>query len=49
MIEVNEKFYRPSDVELLLGDASKAKAILNWEPKINFKMLIKEMVEACKG
>ena len=49
VIEVNEKFYGPSDVELLLGDASMAKAILNWEPKINFKMLIKEMVEACKG
>ena len=48
VIEVSEKFYRPSDVELLLGDPSKAKKILNWEPKISFEMLIKEMVEACK-
>ena len=48
VIEVSEKFYRPSDVELLLGDPSKAKQILNWEPKTSFEMLIKEMVEACK-
>jgi GDPmannose 4,6-dehydratase len=33
-VRVNPKFYRPTEVELLIGDASKAKKLLGWEPKI---------------
>ena len=43
LIEVSEKYFRPSEVETLLGDASKAKALLGWEPKTSFKELVKEM------
>lgn len=45
-IEINEKLYRPTEVDLLLGDASKAKQTLGWEPKTNFKQLVAEMVQA---
>lgn len=46
VVEVNKKYYRPSEVDLLLGDYSKAKKILGWEPKIKFKELIEMMIEA---
>ena len=42
----SEAFKRPSDVELLLGDASKANAALGWRPEITFNALVKEMVAA---
>jgi len=45
-VEINEKYKRPAEVPALLGDASKAKNILNWEPKIKFKALIKMMLAA---
>lgn len=45
-IEIDQQFMRPSEVNLLLGDYSKAKKILNWEPKVTFKELVKEMVES---
>lgn len=38
-------YYRPNEVNNLIGDASKAKRILNWKPKINFKQLIASMLE----
>ena len=44
IIKINPKFYRPSEVDLLLGDANKAKNILNWEPKTDFKKLVEIMV-----
>jgi len=44
-IEIDKQFFRPSDVVLLRGDYSKAKKILNWEPKIKFKELVKLMVD----
>jgi len=44
-IEINPKFMRPAEVNLLLGDNTKAKSILNWEPTIPFKELVCEMVE----
>lgn len=48
-IGVDPKYYRPVEVEYLLGDASKAKKVLGWEPKIKFKELVKIMLEAdCK-
>ncbi|MBI45766.1 MAG: GDP-mannose 4,6-dehydratase [Candidatus Marinimicrobia bacterium] len=46
IIKINPKFYRPSEVDLLLGDAKKAKNILNWQPKTNFKKLVQIMVES---
>lgn len=42
----NPKFDRPAEVDLLIGDASKAKTRLGWEPKVNFQELVKIMVEA---
>ena len=45
-VEIDPKFYRPADVNLLLGDASKAKRVLGWEPKVKFEELVKIMVEA---
>jgi GDPmannose 4,6-dehydratase len=40
---VNEKYFRPAEVDTLLGDASKAKAKLGWEPRTSFKELVKDM------
>ncbi|KAI5701090.1 hypothetical protein M8J75_005963 [Diaphorina citri] len=45
-VKVNENYFRPTEVDLLLGDASKAKKILGWEPKVNFLDLVKDMMEA---
>ena len=45
IIEVDPKYFRLTEVETLLGDASKAKNKLNWFPKISFEQLVKEMVE----
>lgn len=45
-IEIDQKFIRPAEVNLLQGDYSKAKRILNWQPKITFKELVREMVES---
>src|SRR5215471_14303260 len=36
-VEIDPRYYRPAEVDLLLGDASKAKAKLNWKPKVHFK------------
>lgn len=50
LIKISDKYYRPTEVELLLGDYSKAKNILGWEPKYTFDELIEEMVEHdCKN
>ena len=49
LIIIDPKYFRPTEVELLIGDANKAKTILNWEPKIDFNNLVKIMVESdCK-
>ena len=45
IIKVDPRYFRPTEVETLLGDASKAKKILNWAPKISFEELVKEMIE----
>ena len=45
IVSVNEKYFRPADVERLLGDATKAKKVLGWEPKTSFDQLVKEMCE----
>jgi len=44
IIAVDKKYFRPAEVESLLGDASKAKQKLGWEPKISFDQLIEDMV-----
>ena len=43
---IDPAFYRPAEVEVLLGDASKAKAALGWEPEIDLNAMIREMVDA---
>lgn len=47
-VVVDPKFYRPNDVNYLIGDASKAKEILGWEPEHKFDLIVKIMVEAAK-
>lgn len=44
IVSVDPRYFRPTEVETLLGDPSKAKAKLGWEPKISFSELVKEMV-----
>ncbi len=46
LVKIDPKYYRPTEVDLLLGDASKAKKELGWEPKISVDELCKEMVHA---
>ena len=45
LVKVNPKFFRPTEVDNLCGDASKANRILKWKPKISFKELVKIMAE----
>ena len=45
IVKVDKKYFRPSEVDTLLGDPSKAKTKLGWEPKISVEMLCKEMIE----
>jgi GDPmannose 4,6-dehydratase len=46
IIEIDAKYFRPAEVDLLIGDYSKAKKELGWEPQVKFKELIEIMVEA---
>jgi GDPmannose 4,6-dehydratase len=46
IVEVDEAYFRPTEVTTLLGDASKARRELNWKPKTSFKELVKEMTKA---
>ena len=45
-VEIDEKYYRPSEVDLLIGDATKARKQLQWQPKVNFTELVRIMVSA---
>jgi GDPmannose 4,6-dehydratase len=45
IVKVDERYFRPSEVETLLGDASKAKKLLGWEPTISAQEMCKEMVD----
>jgi GDPmannose 4,6-dehydratase len=45
-VEIDQRFFRPAEVDVLIGDASKAKRVLGWEPKVKFKKLAEMMVEA---
>jgi len=44
IIKINPKYYRPAEVDLLLGDASKAKELLGWTPTTKFKELVEKMM-----
>jgi GDPmannose 4,6-dehydratase len=46
IIEIDPMYFRPTEVELLLGDPSKAKRVLGWEAKTKFKDLVKVMIES---
>ncbi len=45
-VEIDPRYFRPSEVDLLQGDASKARRLLRWQPHVNFRELAKMMVEA---
>ena len=46
IVEVDENYFRPTEVNALLGDSSKARKELNWKPKTSFKQLVKEMTDS---
>lgn len=46
IVEVDPTYFRPTEVDLLLGDPSKARRVLNWEPRLKFRELVKMMVQA---
>lgn len=46
VVRIDPRYYRPAEVELLIGDASKARTRLGWTPKVSFEELIREMVRA---
>jgi GDPmannose 4,6-dehydratase len=45
-VKIDPRYYRPTEVDLLIGDASKARQTLGWEPKVSFEELVTMMVEA---
>ena len=45
-VTIDEQFMRPAEVDLLIGDASKAKTMLGWEPRTSFEELVTMMVDA---
>ncbi|MDR2830265.1 MAG: GDP-mannose 4,6-dehydratase [Methanobrevibacter sp.] len=46
LVEVDPLYFRPTEVDLLLGDSQKARKELGWKPKVSFKELVKEMVQS---
>jgi GDPmannose 4,6-dehydratase len=46
MVTIDPRYYRPTEVDLLLGDASKAHNVLGWTPGIQFDELVEMMVDA---
>jgi GDPmannose 4,6-dehydratase len=46
LIEIDPRYFRPTEVDILLGDATKARQKLGWTPTITFRQLISEMVAA---
>lgn len=45
-VEIDPRYFRPTEVDLLIGDASKAESLLGWKPKVAFRDLVKEMVQS---
>jgi GDPmannose 4,6-dehydratase len=46
IVEISEKFFRPAEVDLLIGDATKARTVLGWEPKVDVRELARMMARA---
>ena len=46
LVEVDKRYFRPTEVDYLQGDASKAKKLLKWKPKIKFQDLVSEMIKS---
>ena len=46
IIKINPKFFRPAEVDILIGDSSKAHKVLKWKPKVKLKELVKIMLES---
>lgn len=46
LVKVNPKYFRPTDVEVLLGDATKAKEKIGWKPTVTFESLVKDMMDS---
>ena len=46
LVRIDPHYFRPTEVDLLLGDASKARALLGWQPRISFQALVDEMMQA---
>jgi GDPmannose 4,6-dehydratase len=46
LVEVDPKYFRPAEVDLLIGDSSKARKKLGWSPQVTFEELVRIMVEA---
>lgn len=46
IVEINPRYFRPTEVDILIGDYSKAKAAFGWEPKVKFEELVKIMIDA---
>jgi GDPmannose 4,6-dehydratase len=44
IVEIDSRYYRPAEVDTLLGDYSKAKEVLGWEPQVKFESLVKLMI-----
>jgi GDPmannose 4,6-dehydratase len=45
-VEIDARYFRPTEVDLLQGDASKARRLLSWQPRVGFRELARMMVEA---
>ncbi len=45
-VKIDKKYFRPAEVDFLQGDPSKARRVLDWEPKVAFKDLVRMMVDA---
>ena len=48
-VEIDERYFRPAEVDYLLADASKARRLLGWEPEVRFPELVRLMVESDLG
>jgi GDPmannose 4,6-dehydratase len=46
LVEIDPRYFRPTEVDLLLGDPSKARKVLGWRHKTPFDQLVKDMVDA---
>ncbi len=44
-VDIDTRYYRPAEVDILLGDAAKARKVLGWEPEVNFRQLVRLMVD----